>query len=230
MYSSLLEKSVYGYSVVLLCWTNGKLTLPISWRWYKVGGKSKVVLARSLLREAKEVWKLKPKRVLFDSWYASDELLNLVHRYRWTFVSQLKKNRIISGAPINQDLTEEGDQVVSAVTGLVMGKIVRHDDKFFLTNDLTLTLDQILSEYGFRWQIEDIFRFLKTELHLEECQVRSKTAQETHLFSCLVAYCFVQKERQNSPDQTLYAIRAEWLINSRLGKNKINHYARLVPA
>lgn len=78
VYSSLLNKSVYGYHVVLLCWTNGQVTLPLSWRWYRKGGKTKVELAQELLQEAHNRWKLKPQAVLFDSWYAADKIITQI--------------------------------------------------------------------------------------------------------------------------------------------------------
>lgn len=230
-YSSSLDKVVYGYHVVVMSWTNGNLTLPLSWRFYQSKKKSKIKLASELLEEAKIIWQLLPKVVLFDSFYSANTLLNQIEGYGWKFTCQIKKNRIISCAPIEEDLIKDGDQVTGLVTDQVKGTIIRHDGKFFLTNVLILTQAETLSLYAYRWSIEEIFRFLKSELHLEKCQARSNTAQETHLASCILAYLLIQRERQEkSPKLTTYAVKREWLVNRRYGNNRINHYVKVLSA
>lgn len=126
--------------------------------------------------------------VLFDSYYAADKLLNQIQGFCWTFTCLIKKNRIICAAPIGEDLTDEGESLVGPITGEVKGRVIRHDDKFFLTNDLSLTGEDILLLYSLRWPIEEVFKFLKSQLHLEACQARNKQAQENHLGSCILAY------------------------------------------
>nr|WP_223834285.1 hypothetical protein [Spirosoma profusum] len=39
---------------------------------------------------------LKARGLLFDSWYASVDNLNLIHRAGWTFFTTLKSNRLVS--------------------------------------------------------------------------------------------------------------------------------------
>jgi len=229
-YCSSLRKTVYGYHVVLLCWTNGVVTIPLAWRFYKKDGPSKVKLAMQLLEQARTSWNIEPICVLFDSWYTAGKILRQLQQYQWPFVCQIKKNRIVSAAPIKEDLTKDGDGLIGAVTDQVIGLIVRNDGKFFLTNDLLLSPEQIVTLYGHRWPIEEVFRFLKEQLHLEGCQARSKTAQETHLASCVLAYLLIQKEQQNTSDRTMYAIKEDWLLNRRLGNNRINHYAKVLTA
>ena len=230
VYSSLLETTVFGYNIVFLAWTNGTITLPISWRWYKKDGPSKIKLAQSLIWEARVVWKLSPDLVLFDSFYAADPLLDKINSYGWKFVCQIKGSRIVNAAPIREDLTEDGDSLTGLVSFKVKGKIVRHDKKFFCTDRLTLSSEEILSLYGHRWEIEEVFRFAKDQLHLEECQARSKISQETHLAGTMLAYTMIQKQKQDTPSQTLYAIKKDWLLNRKLGNNRINHYAKILGA
>ena len=96
VHSSLLDRVVYGYDIVFLCWSNGRITLPIAWRWYRKNGKTRIDLALTLLKEAKCRWKLIPEYILFDKYYGADRLLNTLHTYGWNFVGQLKCNRIIN--------------------------------------------------------------------------------------------------------------------------------------
>jgi len=223
-YSSCLDKVVYGYHIVLLTWTNGFITVPLSFRFYEKGKKSKVALASELLKEAKFFWRIKPLAVLFDSWYAAAKLINQIKSYHWLFYSQIKKNRVINAAAVSDDLVENGDTLTGPVKGECMGFVLRYDDKFFVTNNLLASSERIIQSYRLRWKIEEIFRFLKSELHLEECQTRSITAQQTHLVSCMLAFLLVQREQQSLPNKTLYQIKHDWLLNKRSGNNRIKHY------
>lgn len=223
-YSSCLDKVVYGYHIVLLAWTNGFITLPLSFRFYQKGKKSKVALASELLKEAKTFWKINPIAVLFDSWYGATKLLDQIHSYKWFFYCQIKKNRVINACAVADDLVTNGESLTGPLTGSVLGLVLRYGDKFFVTNNLLSSDERIIQSYRLRWKIEEIFRFLKSELHLEECQARSITAQQTHLVSCMIACLLVQKEQQNLPDKTLYQIKHEWQLNKRLGNNRIKHY------
>lgn len=74
-YSSSLKTTVYGYHFVLLCWSNKVVTIPLAWRFYRKDGPSKIKLAIQLLEEAQTKWGIKPRCVLFDTWYAADKIL-----------------------------------------------------------------------------------------------------------------------------------------------------------
>lgn len=223
-YSSCLDKVVYGYHIVLLAWTNGFITIPLSFRFYQKGKKSKVALASELLKEAKTFFRIKPVAVLFDSWYGATKVLDQIQSYKWFFYCQIKKNRVINAAAVSDDLVENGDNLIGPLTGTCMGFILKYEGKFFATNNLLGSHTRVIQSYRLRWKIEEIFRFLKSELHLEECQARSITAQQTHLVSCMIAYLLIQKEQQNLPDKTLYQIKDAWLLDKRLGNNRIKHY------
>lgn len=230
VHSSLLDRTVFGYNVVFICWSNGIITIPLSWRWYKPNSKTKIDLAMALLYEVKHCWKLTPEYVLFDTYYAAERIINRIVSYHWHVVGQLKCNRIINAAPIKEDLIYDGDKTIGDITDEVKGKIVRHDKKFFFTTDLLLSHDGIVALYQKRWPIEEVFRFLKTELRLEQCQARTKQAQKTHLASCVLAYLIFQKEQQINVNETLYSIRRVWQMDRRLGRNQINHYVKVLNA
>lgn len=230
VHSSLLDRVVYGYNVVFLCWSNGVITIPISWRWYKKNGKSKIDLAMDLIYEAKHRWNLSPRYVLFDKYYGADRLLHRLHEYHWTFAGQLKCNRIINAAPIKDDLVDEDDSTRGWVTDLVKVTIIKHDGNWFFTNDLALNPQDIPTLYKKRWPIEEVFRFLKTELSLEGCQARTIQAQKTHLASCVLAYLIFQKEQMIEVTETMYAIKRKWQMDRRLGRNQIRHYVKVLSA
>lgn len=230
VHSSVLDRVVYGYDVVFLCWSNGMLTIPIAWRWYRKHRKSRIDLALELLHDAQTRWHLSPRYVLFDKYYGADRLLDRLAEYRWRFAGQLKCNRIINAAPIKDDLVDEGDITHGYVTDQVKVTIIKHDGKWFFTNDPVLPPEDIPLIYKHRWPIEEVFRFLKTELSLEQCQARTIQAQKTHLASCVLAYLIFQKEQMVEANQTLYTIRRKWQLNRRLGRNQIRHYVKVLSA
>jgi DDE family transposase len=97
VWSSKESKVVYGVSVVLLVWTDGQRRIPVAYRVWHKGGKSKVDLAMELLSYARNRLKCKPQFVLFDSWYPAKRLLKRIRDYGWDFVCPLKKNRTLDG-------------------------------------------------------------------------------------------------------------------------------------
>lgn len=230
VHSSVLNRTVYGYNIVFLCWSNGTITIPLAWKWYKPNSKTKIDLAMELLRQARIRWKITPRFVLFDKFYGANKLLNQLQEYRWHFIAQLKCNRIINAAPIREDLTNDGDTTIGWVADQVHVCIIKHDEKYFFTNDLSLSGERLPELYKHRWPIEEVFRFLKTELRLEACQARTHQAQKTHLASCVVLYLIFQKEQQVKKNKTMYFLRRLWQMDRRLGRNQINHYVKVLSA
>lgn len=226
-YSSCLDRVVFGYHLVFIVWTNGEVTIPLGWKHYqkRVDGKTKTDLALELLQEVKDGWDITPHAVLMDSWYASEKILDLIHSFDWYFVTQIKSNRVVNACLVRDDLINTGDCLVGPLTGTLLALVFKHEGKYFATNQPLWPQDIVLQMYGIRWKIEEVFRFLKQALHLQACQARSLTAQQTHLASCVMAYLILEKERQNQPDQSLYAIKNKWMLNRKYGYHRINSYA-----
>jgi hypothetical protein len=68
VYSSQERKPVYGFSLVLLIWTNGTLRIPLGLRLWRKGGPSKDELAVEWLSYARHRLHGPPAYVLFDAW------------------------------------------------------------------------------------------------------------------------------------------------------------------
>jgi hypothetical protein len=81
-WSSSVGKPVWGMPVVLLVWTDGKWQVPMGIRIWRKGGPSKMALAIGLLSQARRRG-LQPVYVLFDSWYAAAQILNLLEGWGW---------------------------------------------------------------------------------------------------------------------------------------------------
>lgn len=152
-------------------------------------------------------------------------MLEQIQDYGWHFYCQVKKNRTINSIQISDDLPHDGDRLCGFLTNGVHVLILKHEGKYFASNQILQTDEHLVRTYRIRWTIETIFRFCKDQLHLEECQARSPRAQEKHILSCFVAYLFLQREQQIKQNQTIYTIKTDWMLNKRLGYNRIIHYA-----
>ena len=206
VWSNKDRKVLFGVSVVLLVWTDGQSRIPLAFRvWYK-GGASKYDLALELLSYARNRLKCKPAFVLFDSWYPSKKLLKRIRDYGWYFVCQLKQNRRFEGRPLVRYLQQPYWHAIGCLSGDLKVFVVRYRRKYYATNRLTLTAQEVRALYRKRHEVEEVIRVLKSQLSLEDCQVGYKRvmaaqpspkvgAQTHHIALCLVAYLIVERER-----------------------------------
>jgi putative transposase len=206
VWSSKQRKVVFGVSVVLLVWTDGQVRLPLAFRLWHKGGPSKFTLALELLSYARNRLRCKPQFVLFDSWYPSKPLLKRLRDYGWYFVCQLKKNRRFEGRALSQYLQQPYWQATGCVSGDIKVFVVRYRRKYYATNRLSLSAQEVRSLYRKRQEVEEVIKVLKSQLSLEACQVGYRrrgaetarpqsSAQEHHIALCLVAYLIVERER-----------------------------------
>jgi hypothetical protein len=68
VFSTRERRPVYGFSLVLLVWTDGQLRIPLGLRLWHRGGPSKYMLALELLSYARNRLGCRPAYVLFDAW------------------------------------------------------------------------------------------------------------------------------------------------------------------
>jgi hypothetical protein len=206
VWSSKDRKVLFGVSVVLLVWTDGQIRIPLACRVWRKGGVSKYALALELLSYARNRLKCKPHFVLFDSWYPSKQLLKRIRDYGWYFVCQLKKPRVFEGRALRYYKQQPYWQAVGALRGGLKVFVVRYRRKYYATNRLTLTAQEVRMLYRKRQEVEEVIKGLKSQLSLEGCQggyTRSwkakasaqEGAQTHHIALCLVAYLIVECER-----------------------------------
>jgi putative transposase len=208
VYSSQAGKPVYGFSLVLLIWTDGTWRIPLGIRLWHQGGPSKYALALELLSSARNHLHCRPEYVLFDAWYPSKALLKRIRDYGWYFVCRLKKNRRFNG----QALRTYRRHPYWAETGWLSGGlkvlVVRYGAQYYATNRLTLPAVEVRRLYRVRAQIEEVIRVCKDQLGLTGCQARSARAQQHHFTCCLVAFCVLERERQER-GLTIYKLRRQ---------------------
>jgi hypothetical protein len=195
-----------GMQVVLLIWTDGKLKVPVSMRLWQKGGKSKVELAAEMIREAAERG-ISPKCVLFDSWYASRVILNLIDGFGWKYVARLKSNRLLDGKSISKQWPHRFGQTTGQLKRVDhQVRVIKDARRYFVTNDLELSPAQLKRQYRRRQQIEEVFRLLKQEFGWGGSSTRKAEAQIAHLHLGLMALCLTQQAAL-AQGQTIYAFK-----------------------
>ena len=168
-------------------------------------------LATEMLQEAAERG-ICPTYVLFDSWYASKGILNLLSEQRWKYVARIKSNRLLDGEKIGQKWPHrfgQGRGHLRQVTGEV--RIIKDGKRYWVTNDLELSPAQIKKQYRHRQQIEETFRVLKQEFGWGGSSTRKAKAQTAHLHLGLMALCLTQQAAL-SQGQTIYAFKRDLFL------------------
>src|SRR5262249_15456071 len=100
-YDSTEQKSLPGLNVVLVLWVKGKEIFVLDVIIKEKGGKTKNELVRESFLRLQELG-LKPSFVLFDSWYACSDTLNLLQTWGWRYLSQVKENRNLDGLAVKK--------------------------------------------------------------------------------------------------------------------------------
>ncbi len=221
VFDSKIGKSIRGLNIVLIAWSNGKITIPLMIKVYrKANGKTKIDLAIELLEYAHFLL-IEPKYVTFDSWYAAEKLLKKIVSYKWTFATQIKKNRKVNGIQAREIHRYPYWISQGELSGGIIISVVRNGKKYFAANDLTLTKKEILSLYKGRWLVETVFRILHSKIGIDECESRSLYSQTTHFHFCLLAYLILEKEKFIT-GKTIYQIKRDCSFDFKKADNLLN--------
>lgn len=230
-YSGAEHGLVRGIGVVNLVHSagDGKDFYPIDYRVYapEQDGKSKNDHFAELVINAVFAKKIKAKRILFDSWYASVDNLKLVDRLGLTFFTTLKSNRMVSLS--KEDGWIHLDEIDWTKERLQNGMMVKlkavpfkvrlfkvvatnGDIDWVITNcpDETLTTQAAQEASDVRWQVEELHRGLKQLTGTEKCQCRKGRSQRNHIACCYHAWLSL-KVKANAIGKTLYQTKEDLL-------------------
>lgn len=159
--------------------------------------------------------------VQFDSWYASEDLINYVLRQGWHVTCRIQPNRLLNGERVDQrDLAQRHQRydrvVISAADGSkttflvrrMVGRIKKvHRDVcvlvsrrhyrdrhpvYFLSTDLTLSPQRALQGYAKRWNCEVDHWYLKQRLGLGDFRLQSYEAIGKFCAVVHLAWAYVQ--------------------------------------
>ena len=230
IFSNRKKKYIFGYHIVVIAWTNGKITIPLGWKVYKKGGEeTKLDLALKLIKYTLFNLNVSPRAFLFDSFYASEKLLKYLIDHKQFFVSQVHKNRKLNSQEVRN--LEHGRPYwtkVGLLTGNIKVQVVKNRRKYFATNIPKITREEQLRSYKIRWNIEEVFRFTKQSLGFEKCQSTSLYAQNTHFGICFLLYGLLQDIAEKT-QMTDYQIKLEATLNVDYAKS-LNFMDYFTPA
>lgn len=200
-YSSSDKKYVNGIDITTMLWSDGDCHIPVDYRLYArdLDGKTKNDHFQDMLRSVKERG-MRPKAILFDSWFASNDNLKTITQYGWTWITELKKNRIINHHQHFGDVEIPKEGLICHLRGYGWIKVIKRvvtDDHvgYLATNDIAFTADDISRGYAERWEIEEYHRGLKQTTGIEDCQARTGRIQRNHIFCCLIAFLGLEVKR-----------------------------------
>jgi putative transposase len=189
---------VRGINLISLVWTDGDRTMPLDYRIYDkpTDGLTKNDHFLAMLDAAKRRG-FRPHAVLFDSWYSGLENLKRVRGHGWTFLTQLKVNRLV-------DLDRGGYRAVGLLPIDAGGTVVHlkgfgpirvfravsrdGDVEYWATNDLAMDELGRLELAERCWAVEEYHRALKQCCNVERCQARSTRAQRNHIGMAIRAF------------------------------------------
>jgi len=179
--------------------------------------RTKLELAIDLIDRGLEY--VRPKAVVFDSWFGSQELMDHIEWKGLPFITEAKGNRLIQidSGPVQAQvlLTRlsadvfraiEGDgqyrYCMERVTEIKGGMTVKflffkekQDDKgalVLMTNALDMPVQDVLGYYKMRWDVEVFYRDCKQYLGMGEYQVRKIDVGVTHLLLVMLAYTILK--------------------------------------
>ena len=185
-----------------------------------------------------------PVYVLFDSWYASNNLLQFCRRQGWHIICAIKSNRTLDGIKLskwNQRLKHQPyirvtptatnrrkrPYLVRARKGrlknvpfevrVLISKRHRGDKypKYFLCTDLSLTPQKILTFYTKRWPIEVDNYYVKQLLGLSHFRVQSYEAAEKWFAIIFLAYTFLQWRLNHASKEERFKVVADVIRDHR---------------
>lgn len=172
---------------------------------------SKNELARSLIQKAIDAG-INFDYVLADNWFCCGETLNFIEEKKKKFIFSIKSNRNIYDSFDDREINaktklseadlEEGDVVPVCLNLLefqvrVTKKIFINENGsqgtlYLVTNEASLSAENIYSTYQKRWKIEVYHKSLKNNVSVSKSPTKVKRSQLNHLFAAL--YAFAQLE------------------------------------
>lgn len=253
LYNPTKGKSVLAHNIVTTFYSNEQVQVPLHLAPYLKAElceekdwhfKTKHQLAIELLRTA--MIYVQPDVVIFDSWYFSKELVEVLNMSGQSWVTQPKSNRMvqvgndwISVAELFNRIPHDAYKRISTeieekryrwytetvlsmkkvgLVKLVLLKNRKNGRKYrvLVSNDMTLSGEDIIKYYKKRWDIEVFYRDCKQHLGLGDYQVRGLEAVVIHLQIVFLAYTLLKNCRSPGILSILKGIRAIGSVCQRL--------------
>src|SRR3989338_3779017 len=218
LWSTNGSRYIFGYNIVVLMWSNGVITVPLKWAFYKKESDkknqvTKIELALLLLEYAKKDLCVATTEIMFDSFYSAQSCLKRCEEYEWRYYTKVKSNRLLNGKPSKKHHRNPYWEEVGMLSCNLKARVIRHGKRYFLTNDFTKSKTEVIASYDARWKIEEVFRMLHDQLGLDECASHSFLAQSTHTAFAMTAYTILASQKTGS-ERTVYQQRDRCMVDA----------------
>ncbi len=188
-----------GFKVVLFLWETGQVRFPIAFALWHAESETLPDLALNGFSLLRNQTSLKPLVTLGDAGYGSQEIVKRLSDYGWPCIFRFKKNQKLSEQPIPQLIPRGYGEITGTLENHTKIKVIRHKKHFLQCNRLSWTRAKIRSCYAKRWHIEEVFRILKSCIHLSGCQQSSMPRQGFYVLLCCVAFACLELVPDLSP-------------------------------
>lgn len=209
-----------GITVVMLIWSDGVYRIPLAVKIWVKGKKTKPEIAKDMLSQIRNKMKYRPEYVTFDSHYATKDILKLLDGYGWVYVTNIPRNRTISGVQVYSLL--RGGYAKSSGKAWYGGfvQVFRNKDRFYICNRLTYTRSKVMDMWKSRVIIEEVFRVLKQCCGFVGCQMRTELAYENHLYLSLISFLVLEYTSVKAFKQgqyiSIYELRKQAILSNTL--------------
>jgi len=218
----------------------------------KVEFKSKQDIAKDLIGEFEPFFNEKIY-ILLDSWYTSREVIKTAKDRQFDIIGGIKANRVfrlhengqkhkLSTYVKNLRNTSYEEIVLNDVAFLVrrvecylpeVGKAViliskRKKDGskcFILSTDISLSNEEILRYYSYRWDIETFYLYCKDRLGLGHYQMRRMKAIEKFCALVFSAFCYLEALRFLNNESSIGQSR--WYFRLKRKQQYVERIAKL---
>ncbi len=229
-----------GFSVGFCAWTNGKITIPLSYSFWvnkKISGESYIAkkdLVKALLIRLKN--ELGVKEVIVDGEFATYDMLDFCANQGFDITARIARNRNVithdgtkAQLRIHQALRLVKNRKSRTVRAFFGGRFyyftaVKHTTRggqkkiVFIISSKERSSKEHVNTYKLRWNIEKFFRTAKQSLGLEQCQAQKIDRISNHINAVMIAFIALEEikylKKKRSPEAVLNIIRAK--TNSRI--------------
>lgn len=196
-----------GYEVLLLLWiVPGMGRFPLGFALSHKGTNTPAELALQGMGLLRNRHDLKPKAVLADGAFSTDDTLKRLTDYGWIFVMRGRNNRAVSRCAVKCLIPRGYGETEGFLKNGVKLKVIRDRKHFLFCNRMLLERQAIQALYRLRWKIEEVFRVLKSGLGLSGCQQHSIRAQGIFISACLLLFSHLEIVSGGKPYTTLASV------------------------
>ena len=216
-YSGAKHGLIMGINVVTCVYYNPKLNQHwiIDYRIFNpiADGKTKLDHVEDMLKHTVEWKKLFFRNVLFDTWYATNDLMKVVNDLEKYFYCPVKEDRnVFQGInwtkpkllPWDEETLIHGQGVrLKGQKKRVSIRMHRLDMptratepkyQYIVTNDIKNDDSQaVANTVSHRWKVEELHREVKQLTAIERCQCRKARAQRNHIVCSLIAWTSLKR-------------------------------------